>query len=71
MSREMLKLHAIRDTPAQCGRQYSERSSMRILGFYYQELAPDKSALAYARRCRRHVEKTAPYIPRGPQKGWG
>lgn len=64
MNREMLELHTIRGTAAQCGRQYGERWSTQILGFYYQKLDPDKSKLAYARRCWRHVEKVAPHSAR-------
>ena len=73
-NRDKLELHTIRGTAIQCGRQYGQRWSTGMLGFYYQELRPDKQKLAYARRCWEHVEKACPHsaqFMRGMARGSG
>ena len=58
-NRDKLPVHTIRGTETQCGRQYGERWATEMLGFYYQEVSPSTENLSYARRCWKHVERSA------------
>lgn len=60
MSGERLTLTEIRGTPALCGAAYCEEFATRIIGFGKQSVDPTPARLAYARRCWKYIEKSAP-----------
>ena len=69
MSRHMaaahrLTLHNFQGTTLQCGAAYGRTFAADIMGFARQEVAPSKERLAYARRCWKRVEQTAPHSAR-------
>ena len=57
---DKLSVETIRGSDRQCGIRYGDRWATEMLGFYYQEVSPSPSKLAYARRCWKHVERSAP-----------
>jgi predicted choloylglycine hydrolase len=64
MTKPRLQLHRLRGTAAAVGEAYGRTFEQSIMGFAHQELKPDKTKLAYARKCWKHVEKAAPHSAR-------
>lgn len=60
MPRPKLPVHRFKGTATKVGEAYGEAFETQIMGFIYQELKPDKKRLAYAARCWKHVQKSAP-----------
>jgi predicted choloylglycine hydrolase len=60
MGNDVLPLTDLRGSPTQCGAAYGEAFGTLMMGFCRQEVTPTRKRLAYARRCWRHVEESAP-----------
>lgn len=60
MSTATLEVTEIRGTACECGEAYGEAFEPLMMGFCQQEVAPDETRLAYAKRCWFHIERDAP-----------
>jgi len=64
INKQKLELHRFRGSAAECGKAYGQRFATEILAFCQQEVMPNKDNLVYARKCWKHVQKSAPHSAR-------